>query len=87
MSYDSGDYNSTGFAVFAFSMVFSLVFFLYIGFVHEGVDLKEIPENVSMGMETELADGSDSVPEVDVSMVANPWVESPEMVDAWEKNI
>ena len=41
-SYQPGDYNRSGMVAFAFSMAFTLVFFVYIAFVHSGVDLKEI---------------------------------------------
>ena len=42
--YDPGDYNKSGMNAFLFSMVVTCVFFVYIAFVHEGVDLKEIPK-------------------------------------------
>ena len=42
--YDPGDYNRGGMIAFMFSMVVTMVFFVYVGFVHKGVDLKEIPQ-------------------------------------------
>lgn len=83
MSYDSGSYNSSGFKIFAFSMAFSLLFFIYIGFVHEGVDLKEIPEESPQGT---VAGKTPSAPQtVDVSGVTNPWVESADMITHGQK--
>ncbi|MCJ8275451.1 MAG: hypothetical protein HRT44_12660 [Bdellovibrionales bacterium] len=41
-SYQHGDYNRGGMIAFAFSMVFTLAFFVYVAFVHIGVDLKEL---------------------------------------------
>jgi len=40
--YKIGDYNRGGFIAFMFSMVFTLAFFVYIAFIHPGVDLHEI---------------------------------------------
>ena len=40
--YDYGDYNQSGMLAFSFSMVVTLVFFVYVAFVHSGVDLKEM---------------------------------------------
>lgn len=44
-NYDYGDYNRGGMWAFAFSMFVTLVFFVYIAFVHSGVDLKEVDQN------------------------------------------
>ena len=40
--YRIGDYNRGGYLAFMFSMAFTMVFFVYIAFIHPGVDLKEI---------------------------------------------
>ncbi len=40
--YRIGDYNRAGYLAFMFCMVFTMVFFIYIAFIHPGVDLKEI---------------------------------------------
>jgi len=37
-----GDYNRGGMIAFMGSMAFTIVFFIYIAFLHPGVDLKEI---------------------------------------------
>lgn len=83
MSYDSGSYNSSGFKIFAFSIAFSLLFFIYIGFIHKGVDLKEIPEDVAT--EQAQADGRPVSQAVDVSGVTNPWVESDDLIAHGQK--
>ena len=41
--YDPGDYNRTGMLTFMVSMVATMGFFVYVSFIHAGVDLKEIP--------------------------------------------
>lgn len=41
-TYEYGDYNRGGMLAFAFSMAITLAFFVYVAFVHKGVDLKEI---------------------------------------------
>ena len=84
MHYDQGSYNSSGFKIFAFSMVFSLSFFVYIGFIHEGVDLKEIPEEPAQ----EQMEGSGESPiseTIDITGVTNPWMESAEMIAHGQK--
>ena len=46
-NYDYGDYNSGGMWAFAFSMFLTLAFFIYIAFIHSGVDLKEMDQSPS----------------------------------------
>ncbi len=41
-TYQYSDYNRGGMLAFSFSMVITLVFFVYVAFIHSGVDLKEI---------------------------------------------
>ena len=43
-SYQHGDYNRGGMIAFAFSMAITLAFFVYVAFVHQGVDLKELQQ-------------------------------------------
>ena len=43
--YDYGDYNRGGMLAFSFSMVVTLAFFVYVAFVHSGVDLQEIEKD------------------------------------------
>lgn len=42
--YQYGDYNRGGMLAFSFSMIVTLSFFVYVAFVHTGVDLKELKE-------------------------------------------
>ncbi len=41
-TYQYGDYNRGGMLAFSFSMVITLAFFIYVAFIHSGVDLQEI---------------------------------------------
>ena len=41
-TYQYGDYNRGGMIAFTFSMVVTMVFFVYVAFIHSGVDLKEL---------------------------------------------
>lgn len=45
-SYNIGDYNRGGYIAFMFSMAFTMAFFIYIAFIHQGVDLKEIEDQI-----------------------------------------
>ena len=69
-------YNRGGYLAFLFSMCFSLAFFVYIVFVHPGVNLKEVPEPAAAGTpeQTVAAAGAD------VSKIDKPWVENKDMV-------
>jgi mono/diheme cytochrome c family protein len=68
-------YNRGGFLAFIFSVVFSLGFFVWVSFLHKGIDLKEIKE------QKVVEAGQAAIPaEVDVSKVTNPWVSSEDMV-------
>ena len=42
--YQYGDYNRGGMLAFSFSMVITMAFFVYVAFVHSGVDLKELQD-------------------------------------------
>ena len=55
--YDPGDYNRSGMMAFMFSMIVTMLFFVYIAFIHQGVDLKEIPQQ-----EVESAQVQDAAP-------------------------
>ena len=75
--YNLGDYNKSGFFIFVFSFAFSILFFVYLGYFHEGVDLEEINEQAQ---ELIMAKGGEATKAVDVSGVENPWVTSEDMV-------
>jgi len=68
-------YNRGGYIAFLFSMVFSLGFFVYIVWIHPGIDLKEVSTATP---EQKLAD-SKPAKEVDVSKIDKPWVENEDM--------
>lgn len=69
-------YNRGGFIAFVFSMVFSILFFGYIVWIHPGVDLKEVKPTV----ETNLAGGAPAEKKVDVTKIEKPWEENADMV-------
>jgi len=73
-------YNKGGFVAFIFSIVFSLVFFIYIAFIHPGVDLKEVPAEASAAA-GEMGASDKSQDTVDVSAIADPWNPSDDMVN------
>lgn len=83
MTTNGDSYNRAGFIAFIFSMVFSLMFFVYIGLMHPGVDLKEVAEvekSTEAVAEGEAEGGQPKEPSFDPSQVKEPWVTSPEMV-------
>lgn len=43
-TYEYGDYNRGGMLAFSFGMAVTLVFFVYVAFIHSGVNLKELKE-------------------------------------------
>ncbi len=51
--YNPDDHNRGGKIAFLFAMFFNILFFIYIAFIHEGVDLKEIPEEIPAEESTE----------------------------------
>lgn len=73
--YEYGDYNKGGLIAFAFSMIFTLGFFIYISLIYEGVDLGELPAQATAadgGGAQDAAAGAD----FDVSQVTDPWISS-----------
>lgn len=54
-TYDYGDYNRGGMLAFSFSMVATLVFFVYVAFIHSGVDLKELEQSQPKAEKTQEA--------------------------------
>jgi len=80
MSENQDQYNHSGMMTFLFSMAFVLCFFAYIMFIHPGVDLKE---NIQVaGKVDEMLGGAAAV---DVSKIAEPWVENKDMVAHGQK--
>lgn len=67
-------YNRGGLIAFIFSMAFSLIFFAYIGLLHPGVNLKEVPE------EALTSDGGVAqTPAFDMTKVEKPWEQNAEV--------
>ncbi len=69
----SGDqHNHGGLLAFLFAMVFCMAFFVYVSFIHPGVDLKEKISSPQAAGPVEAV--------VDISKIAEPWVPNPDMV-------
>lgn len=79
MSENKDQYNRPGFIAFAFSMAFCFAFFIYLAAIHKGVDLAE---NV-VDPNAPVAEGA--APAFDINKVAEPWVETPEIVAYGQK--
>jgi mono/diheme cytochrome c family protein len=78
MDYKKDDFNKGGLIAFMGSVIFCLGFFVYIAFIHPGVDLKEIPE-ATAGGDLNLAANTKS-DDPDVSKIAKPWEENADML-------
>ncbi len=81
---DQNDYNKGGMIAFVFSMVFTLLFFVYVSFIHKGVDLKEVAE-AQPELEQTLA-GTEAAPAgpkkiADIAGVQTAWISTPELVE------
>lgn len=79
MSDQHDQHNQGGMIAFIFSIAFVMLFFVYLVFLHPGVDLKEnIKDPVSNLNKVVEAD-------VDVSGIAEPWVANADMVKHGKK--
>jgi len=79
MSDNSDQHNRGGMTAFLFSMAFVLIFFIYVSFFHQGVDLKENLQ-VAQKVRTDLAEA-----QVDITKIEEPWLPNSEMVKAGQK--
>lgn len=79
MSENQDQFNRGGFYAFLFSMVFVFAFMLYLVGVHPGVALNE---NV---VDPRATDGQAQAPQFNIADVAEPWVETPEIVAYGQK--
>ncbi len=70
MSDNSQDYNRGGFIAFIFTMVFVVSFFIYLIFIHPGVDLGENVKSVESAM------AKSNEPKFDITKEKEPWVEN-----------
>lgn len=75
MDNNNDQYNKGGLIAFVFSMVFCFVFFVYIAFIHPGIDLKEVSETQS----------TDGKPVFTIGSVAKPWEENAEVASYGKK--
>ena len=79
MAFDPNDYNRGGFLAFLFCMVASSGFFVYISFIHPGVNLDKPKIKTAVGITTaEAATGGGKA--VDMSNNPKPWISTPEFV-------
>lgn len=87
---DQNSYNRGGYIAFIFSMAFTILFFIWISFIHEGVDLKEVtdpnsaPSQQAPAPEEAAPDApSGSSGQLDDLNLQNsaPWVSSVAQVD------
>ncbi|MBL7672101.1 MAG: cytochrome c [Bdellovibrionaceae bacterium] len=77
MSEGSDKYNRGGLMAFMFSIVFVLVFFLYLVFIHPGVNLGEkVVDPLAQSTQSEVA-----VAAFDITKISAPWVSTPEIVE------
>ncbi len=72
------NYNRGGYYAFIFSMAFSLLFFVYVTFMHPGINLKEVPAAAPVANLAEAA-APEQTKTIDISKTVNPWVESAEV--------
>jgi mono/diheme cytochrome c family protein len=85
MRSDQNDYNKAGFTVFLISMVTTITFFIYISFVHKGVDLKEIKEQEAPAPAAQPQAAQESAAPAapqkiaDINSVKEPWISTPEL--------
>ncbi|MEQ1665132.1 MAG: cytochrome c [Bdellovibrionales bacterium] len=74
MNNNRDEYNRGGLIAFVGSVTFCLLFFIYISFIHPGVDLKEVTAAVASPDAT-LA-GASTADEIDISKIEKPWIEN-----------
>ncbi len=68
------EYNHGGMLAFGFSMVFVLVFFVYIVFINHGVNLNENVRDPNLPVDKVVE------PQIDIDKIAEPWVSTPDLV-------
>ncbi len=70
-------YNRGGMNAFLFSIIFSLAFFVYVGVIRPGIDLKEVPEEAMSGAPAQAQAAAPAA--VDISGVEKPWEPNEDM--------
>ena len=78
MSINHDEYNRGGLIAFVGATAFCLLFFVYVSFIHPGVDLKEVTEELKQAEQTMAAGGG--APAVDVTKIEKPWLDSADIV-------
>ncbi len=86
---DQNNYNTGGYIAFIGSMVFTIGFFIYVSFIHKGVDLKEVSQPDSAPAESPAAEtpSQDPAPAAGESgpgasrSPSQPWVSSVAQVE------
>jgi mono/diheme cytochrome c family protein len=82
--YNPDDYNRGGKIAFLFSMAFCIVFFIYISFMHQGVDLRELPPEAALvdapppSVDGPATDPATETP-FDPTGVTEPWVSTDQL--------
>lgn len=80
MAHNDGDYNSGGLKMFAFAMVVTIVFFVYISFF-TGIQLDEVRDGSESAKPSQVvADAGSAAPQFDAASVKEPWVSTQEMI-------
>ena len=74
MDNSQDSYNRGGFIAFLFSVGFCFAFFIYISFIHPGVDLNELEEQAAAKAEQVMADDGTASAAVDIASIEKPWV-------------
>ncbi len=78
-STEPDDYDKGGLIAFVLSVSFCLLFFIYIGFFHPGVDLKELPK--AGATPTQAVASNVPAGDVDISSITEPWEPNSKMVE------
>lgn len=82
MDNNRDEHNRGGMIALIGSVVFCILFFIYISFIHPGIDLKEVPEAPVAG---QTLAGGDAAPVFDIASIAKPWLESADVATYGQK--
>ncbi|OQW50586.1 MAG: hypothetical protein A4S09_01985 [Proteobacteria bacterium SG_bin7] len=78
MGLDKNNYNRGGFLAFMSCMAASTVFFIYISFIHPGINIDKPKIKTEIGMQVAQAAGGAAA---DMSTNPTPWTSTPEFVE------
>lgn len=79
MGLDKNNYNRGGFLAFMFCMVASTVFFIYISFIHPGINIDKPKLKAEVGVTT--AEAGTAGAATDLSNNPTPWISTPEFIE------